>query len=313
METVDDEFLAAAQGFINKAHQEKKPFFVWFNPSRMHFFTHIRPEHKGISGPNGNFYSDGMVEHDNQVGALLKQLEDLGIAKNTIVIYTTDNGPHYNEWPDGAITPFRGEKNSNWEGAYRVPAAVRWPGHIPSGAVTIGIAAHQDWFPTLLNAAGDPDVKEKLLKGTEIDGKKYHVRIDGYNLLPLITGQTKESPRRLFVYPTDAGEICGIRYDDWKLVYMEQRAKNFDIWRDPFVTLRAPKLFNLRRDPFERADTDSNNYDHWWVERIGNLWPGAAVATKFFETFKEFPPRQKPEKWNLTEVMERIQAKPVGD
>jgi len=313
METVDDEFLAAAKDFINRAHKAEKPFFVWFNPSRMHFYTHIRPEHKGISGPNGDFYSDGMVEHDNQVGALLKQLEDLGIAKNTIVIYTTDNGPHYNEWPDGAITPFRGEKNSNWEGAYRVPAAVRWPGHIPSGAVTNGIGAHQDWFPTLLTAAGDPDVKEKLLKGADVDGKKFHVRIDGYNLLPLITGKEKESPRRLFVYPTDAGEICGIRYDDWKLVYMEQRAKHFDIWRDPFVTLRAPKLFNLRRDPFERADTDSNNYDHWWAERIGNLWPGAAVATEFFETFKAFPPRQKPEKWNLSEVMERIRTKPVGN
>ncbi|MBW1811894.1 MAG: arylsulfatase, partial [Deltaproteobacteria bacterium] len=270
METVDDEFLTAAQDFINRAHKAEKPFFVWFNPSRMHFYTHIRPEHKGISGPNGNFYSDGMVEHDNQVGARLKQLNDLGIDKNTIVIYTTDNGPHYNEWPDGAITPFRGEKNSNWEGAYRVPAAVRWPGQIPSGAVSIGIAAHQDWFPTLLAAAGAPDIKEKLLKGDEFGGKKFHVRIDGYNLLPLITGKQKESPRRLFVYPTDAGEICGIRYDDWKLVYMEQRTKRMDIWRDPLVTLRAPKVFNLRRDPFERADTDSNNYDRWWIEHVGN-------------------------------------------
>ena len=312
METVDDEFLAAAQDFINRAHKDDKPFFVWFNPSRMHFYTHIRPEHRGISGPNGNFYSDGMVEYDNQIGTLLKQLDDLGIAENTIVIHTTDNGPHYNEWPDGGITPFRGEKNSNWEGAYRVPIAVRWPGKIPAGVVSNGIATHQDWLPTLLAAAGAPDIKERLLKGAEVGDKKFHVHIDGYNLLPLLTGKEKESPRRLFVYPTDGGEICGIRYDDWKLVYMEQRTKRMDIWRDPLVTLRAPKLFNLRRDPFERADTDSNNYDRWWIEHVGNFWPGAAVATEFFKTFEKFPPRQKPEKWNLSEIMERIQAKPVN-
>ena len=308
METVDDEFLEAAQQFITRAHKDGKPFFVWFNPSRMHFYTHIRPEHEGISGPNGNFYSDGMVEYDNMVGALVKQLEELGIADDTIIIQTTDNGPHYNEWPDGAITPFRGEKNSNWEGAYRVPLAVRWPGHIPAGEVSNGIVAHQDWLPTLLAAAGASDIKEKLLKGYQVGEKNFHVRIDGYNLLPHITGKEKESPRRLFVYPTDGGEIAGIRYDDWKLVYMEQRAKKMDIWREPLVTLRTPKLFNLRRDPFERADTDSNNYDRWWIERIGNVWPGAAVATEFFKTFKEFPPRQKPEKWNLSEIMERMQA-----
>jgi len=313
METVDDEFLAAAQKFINKAHKEGKPFFVWFNPTRMHFYTHIRPEHEGISGPNGNFYSDGMVEYDNMIGALLKQLDELGIADNTIVIQTTDNGPHYNEWPDGGIAPFRSEKNTNWEGAYRVPFAIRWPGHIPAGSVSNGIVAHQDWLPTLLAAAGEPDIKEKLLKGGEFGGKKYHVHIDGYNLIPYITGEVKESPRRLFVYPTDGGEICAIRYDDWKLVYMEQRAKRMDVWREPLVTLRAPKLFNLRRDPFERADTDSNSYNHWWAEHVGNFFPGGAVAAEFFTTFKEFPPRQKPEKWNLQEVMERIQAKQVGD
>jgi hypothetical protein len=285
METVDDEFLAAAQDFIKRAYKDDKPFFVWFNPSRMHFYTHIRPEHKGISGPNGNFYSDGMVEYDNMIGTLLKQLDDLGIADNTIVIHTTDNGPHYNEWPDGGITPFRGEKNTNWEGAYRVPIAVRWPGKIPAGVVSNGIATHQDWLPTLLAAAGAPDIKERLLKGAEVGDKKFNVHIDGYNLLPLLTGKEKESPRRLFVYPTDEGEISAIRYDDWKLVYMEQRTKRMDIWRDPLVTLRAPKIFNLRRDPFERADTDSNNYDRWWIQRIGNVWPGAAVATEFFKTF----------------------------
>jgi len=190
---------------------------------------------------------------------------------------------------------------------------VRWPGKIPSGSVSNGIVAHQDWLPTLLAAAGAPDINERLLKGVEIGDKKYHVRIDGYNLLPYLTGQEKASPRRLFVYPTDAGEICGIRYDDWKVVYMEQRTKQMDIWRDPMVTLRAPKLFNLRRDPFERADTDSNIYNRWWVERIGNVKPAGVVAAKFFETFIEFPPRQKPEKWNLSEIMEQIQAKPVDN
>jgi arylsulfatase len=309
METVDDEFLAATQNFINKAHEAGKPFFVWFNPSRMHFYTHIRPEHKGISGPNGNFYSDGMVELDNMVGSLLDQLDKLGIADNTIVINSTDNGPHYSEWPDGGITPFRSEKNTNWEGAYRVPTEVRWPGTIPAGTVSNGIVAHQDWLPTLLAAAGEPDIKQMLLKGLKVGDTTYKVHIDGFNVLPHITGKEKESPRRLFVYPTDGGEVAGIRYDDWKLVYMEQRTKHFDIWRDPLVTLRAPKLFNLRRDPFERADTDSNNYDRWWAVKMGNLKPGGVVATEFFETFKEYPPRQKPEKWNLSEIMNRIQAK----
>ena len=311
METVDDEFLEAAKKFITRSHEDEKPFFVWFNSTRMHFYTHIRSEHKKISGPNGNFYSDGMVEHDNQVGELLKLLDDLNIADDTIVLYSTDNGPHYNEWPDGGITPFRGEKNTNWEGAYRVPAVVRWPGKLQAGHVSNDITAHQDWFPTMLAAAGMPDANEKLLNGYQAGEKEFKVRIDGYNLLPRLTDQAGEPPRRLFVYPTDGGQIAGIRYDDWKVVYMEQRSKKFDVWRDPFVTLRAPKLFNLRRDPFERADTDSNNYDHWWAEHLGNMWPGGMVATEFFATFEDFPPRQKPESWNLEEVMNRIQAKPA--
>ena len=313
METVDDEFLAATQKFINKAHEDEKPFFVWFNPSRMHFYTHIRPEHKGISGPNGNFYSDGMVELDNMVGSLLKQLDDLGIADNTIVINSTDNGPHYSEWPDGGNTPFRSEKNTNWEGAYRVPCEVRWPGKIPAGSVSNGIVAHQDWLPTLLAAAGAPDINEKLLKGHKIGDTTYKVRIDGYNVLPHITGKEKDSPRRLFIYPTDGGEVAAIRYDDWKLVYMEQRAKTTTVWREPLITLRAPLLFNLRRDPFERANTDSNQYNHWWAVKMGNMKPAGVVAAAFFETFKEFPPRQKPESWNLSEIMDRIQAKPTNN
>jgi arylsulfatase len=312
METVDDEILAKTQDFINRAHAAKKPFFVWFNPSRMHFYTHIRPEHVGISGPGGNFYSDGMIEYDNMIGALLKQLDDLGIADNTIVISTTDNGPHYSEWPDGGITPYRSEKNTNWEGAYRVPIEVRWPGKIPAGTISNGIASHQDWLPTLLAAAGVPDIKERLLAGQKVGDMTYNVHIDGFNLLPHITGQA-ESPRRLFVYPTDAGEVAAIRYDDWKLVYMEQRARSTTVWREPLITLRAPKLFHLRRDPFERADTDSNQYNHWWAVKMGNMKPAGVVATEFFKTFEQYPPRQKPESWNLSEILARVQPKNPTD
>ena len=312
METVDDEFLAAAKDFIKRANDDQKPFFVWFNSTRMHFYTHIRPENKGISGPNGNFYSDGMIEHDNQVGALLKLVDDLGIADNTIVLYSTDNGPHYNEWPDGAIAPFRGEKNTNWEGGYRVPAIVRWPGKIAENTISNDITSHQDWLPTFLAAAGMPDAKQKLLKGHQVGDKQYKVHIDGFNLLPRLTGKSDKPARRLFVYATDDGDISGIRYDDWKIVFMEQRAQKFDVWREPFVVLRTPKLFNLRRDPFERADTDSNNYNRWWMERAATMAPAMVIAQKFFETFRDFPPRQKPEKWNLEETMERVQVKPVG-
>ena len=312
METVDDEFLAGAKDFIQRSHDSGKPFFCWFNSTRMHFYTHIRPEHKGISGPNGNFYSDGMVEHDNQVGELLKQLDELGIAENTIVLYSTDNGPHYNEWPDGGISPFRGEKNTNWEGGYRVPCILRWPGRIEANSVSNAITSHQDWFPTLLAAVGMPDAKERLLAGHEAGEKKFKVRIDGYNLLPHLTGEKEEPARRLFVYVTDEGQVSGIRYDDWKVVFMEQRARRFDVWREPFVTLRAPKLFNLRRDPFERADTDSNMYNRWWGERGGTMGPVLVIAQKFFETFREFPPRQIPEKWNLDEVMQQLESKPTG-
>ena len=309
METVDDEFMGAAKDFISRAHKNKKPFFVWFNPTRMHVYTHIRPEHKGISGPKGNFYADGMVEYDNMVGTLTKHLDQLGISKNTIVIVTTDNGPHFNEWPDGAITPFRGEKNSNWEGAYRVPTAVRWPGRIPAGKISNGIVAHQDWLPTLLRAAGQDKVNEKLLEGHKVGDQTYKVHIDGFDLTDHLT-EDKPSPRRLFVYPTDSGEICGIRYDDWKVVYMEQRAKRMGIWREPFVTLRAPKLFNLRRDPFERADTDSNVYDRWWMQNSANLGVASDIAIKYFKTYEKYPPRQKPASWDLNEVMIRLQSNP---
>lgn len=303
METVDEEFLESTKNFIRDAHKKKKPFFAWFNATRMHFYTHVQKKLRTKRG----FYADGMVEHDGHVGELLQLLDELGISDNTIVIYTTDNGPHYNEWPDGGITIFRGEKNTNWEGGFRVPCVIRWPGHIPPGSVSNGIVSHEDWVPTLVAAAGDPNIKTKLRNGLKIGDRKYRVHLDGYNLLPHLTGKTKESPRKSFFYFSDDGDMLAIRYNDWQVMYMEQRAKGFDVWREPFVKLRAPKLFNLRRDPFQRADTDSNNYNRWWAKRAFMIAPATAIATKFLQTFKEFPPRQRPEAWNLDEVMERIQ------
>ncbi len=305
METIDEEFLAATEDFIKRAHKANKPFFVWFNASRMHFYTHIKPEHRGISGQN--FYADGMVEHDGHVGELLKLLDDLGIADNTIVFYSTDNGPHYNEWPDGGIAPFRGEKNTNWEGGYRVPAVIRWPGKIPAGSVSNEIASHQDWVPTFLTAAGMPDIKEKLKKGYRAGEKTFKVHLDGYNLLPLLTGEDNEGPRKAFFYFNDDAELVGLRYNDWKAVFAEQRASRFDVWRDPFVWLRAPKLFHLRRDPFERADTDSNNYNRWWAEHAFVFVPSQYIVAEFLKTFKDFPPRQNPAKFNVEDVMKILQ------
>ncbi len=307
METVDDEFLVAAQDFIARQHAAGKPWFVWFNSTRMHFYTHVRPEHRSDRG----FYADGMIEHDGHVGALLAQLDQLGVAENTIVIYTTDNGPHYNEWPDGGVAPFRGEKNTNWEGGFRVPAAVRWPGKIAAGSVSNDIVSHVDWLPTLMSAAGDPDVVAKLHEGWKVAGRSYRVRIDGYDLLPRLTGKADRGPRRHFLYFSDDGDLMAIRYDDWKIVYLEQRARQFDVWREPFVKLRAPKIFNLRRDPFERADTDSNNYNRWWSEHVFLIQPAAAIALEYMKTLREFPVRQKPASFNLDEVMRQLETRPA--
>jgi len=306
METVDDEFLAAAKDFIARQHAAGKPWFTWFNSTRMHFYTHVRDEHRTKRG----FYADGMIEHDGHVGELLAQLDALGIAETTIVIYTTDNGPHYNEWPDGGITPFRGEKNTNWEGGFRVPAAVRWPAKIAPGSVSNDIVSHVDWLPTLMSAAGDPNVTAKLHDGWKVGGRSYRVRIDGYDLLPRLSGQSPTGPRRHFLYFSDDGDLMAIRYDDTKIVYLEQRAQKFDVWREPFVKLRAPKIFDLRRDPFERADTDSNNYNHWWSERVFLIQPAAAIALEFMKTLREFPVRQKPAAFNLDEVMRQLQTEP---
>jgi len=305
METIDDEVTAHTLRFIEDAHKNEKPFFIWWNSTRMHFRTHIKKETVGKSGQG--FYNDGMVEHDESVGVLLKKLDDLGIADNTIVMYSTDNGPHYNTWPDAGITPFRSEKNTNWEGAWRVPTFVRWPGRIPAGKYLNGIVSHQDWLPTLLAAAGDPDIKEKLLKGYKAGDKTFKVKIDGLNMLPYFTGDVDESPRRMFFYMNDDGQLVAIRLDDWKFVFMEQRAKQLACWQEPFVPLRFPKIFNLRRDPFERADENSNTYWDWVLSHIFLFAAPQAIVAREIQSFKEFPPRQKPASFNLDRVLEQLQ------
>ncbi|VFQ47494.1 arylsulfatase [Desulfoluna butyratoxydans] len=304
METVDEEFLASTKDFIERAKKADKPFFAWFNPSRMHFYTHLKKESQGVTGLG--VYADGMVEHDKMVGDLLDFLKAQGLEENTIVVYTTDNGPHYNEWPDGGISPFRGEKNTNWEGGYRVPAMVRWPGKIPPGTVSNEIMSMLDWVPTLMAAVGDEKITEKLLKGHKAAGKKFKVHLDGFNFLPHITGKEKEAPRKSFFYFNDDAQLVGLRYNQWKIVFAEQRAKKIDVWQEPFVWLRAPKIFNLRSDPYERADTDSNNYGRWYVEHVFLLTPAQHVVGKFIATLKEYPPRQKPAKFNVDSVMETL-------
>ena len=308
METIDEEFLAATKKFIDKSHKANKPFFVWFNSTRMHYHTHIKEETAGLSGQG--FYNDGMVEHDNHVGELLKQLDDLGIVDNTIVIYTTDNGPHYNQWPDAAITPYRGEKNTNWEGGFRVPSMVRWPSQIKAGQIKNSIMSHLDWVPTLMAAAGNDNIVEELKKGKNLGGKKFQVHLDGYNFLPHLTGKTDESPRTEFFYFSDDGLLTGARVGDWKFVFAEQRANRFDVWRDPFVMLRIPKIFNLRRDPYERADTDSNQYNVWWGESIDSMsGVPLSVVGKFVATLQQFPPRQRPASFTVDQIMETVTPK----
>ena len=306
METVDDETIAAAKDFITRQAKAGQPFFCWWNGTRMHFRTHVKAEHRGISGQDE--YSDGMVEHDMHVGELLKLIDDLGLADNTIVQYSTDNGPHYNSWPDAGTTPFRSEKNSNWEGAYRVSCFVRWPGHFPAGTILNGIVAHEDWLPTFAAVAGAPDIKEKLLNGVELNGRKYRNYIDGYNMLDYLSGKTKESPRKEFWYVNDEGGIVAARYGDWKVVFLENRAETMALWREPFVELRAPLLFNLRRDPFEKAQHNSNTYNDWWIDRIFVIVPISELAGKFLMTMKDYPPSQTAGSFNLTKIQKQIEA-----
>jgi arylsulfatase len=305
METFDDEVTEKALNFIDKTHKEGKPFFVWYNTSAMHFRTHCADKHKGKSGQG--FYNDVMVAHDEHIGEMLKKLDDLGIADNTIVMYSTDNGPHYNSWPDAGITPFRSEKNTNWEGGWRVPAFVRWPGKIKPGTVLNGIVTHQDWLATFLAAAGEPEIKEKLLKGHKIGNMTYKVHIDGFNMIPYLTGEVKESPRETFFYISDDGEVMAIRHKDWKAVLMEQREKTCLLWAEPFVSLRIPKIFNLRRDPFERADDNSNTYWDWVFDHVFLVYGMQALVAKEIENFVKYPPRQKPASFNLDAVLAQLE------
>ena len=301
MENVDEEFEAEAIKFIDQSVAADKPFFVWLNTTGMHFWTHPADKHIGKSGQGP--YNDVMVAHDELVGRMLQQLTDLGVEDNTIVMYSTDNGPHYNTWPDAAITPFRSEKNTNWEGGYRVPAFVKWPGKIKGGQVSNQIMSHLDWLPTLMAAAGEPNVVNELKKGHSFGAKNYKVHLDGYNFLPYLTGKTATSPREEFFYFSDDGLLVGTRVKDWKVVYAEQRAKQFQVWREPFVRLRIPKLFNLRRDPFERADTDSNTYNTWWENNSAWIFYGSTKALNFAQTFREYPSRQPPNSFTVDGVV----------
>jgi arylsulfatase len=306
METVDDETSDRAIEFIKEQHKAGKPWFVWWNGTRMHFRTHVKKEMRGISGQDE--YSDGMVEHDMHVGKFLKLLDELKIADNTIVMYSTDNGPHMNTWPDAAMTPFRGEKNTNWEGGWRVPAMVRWPGHIEAGSVSNDIMHHMDWLPTFVAAAGNSNVKKELLSGKTAGKRSYKVHLDGYNFLPYLTGKVKTSPRKEIFYFSDDGDMTALRYNDWKVVFMEQRAEaTFQSWREPFVTLRIPLLFNLRRDPYERGMVTSNTYDDWFLDRVYLLLPAQSFVGDFLKTFVEYPPRQKAASFNLSNVMDKLQ------
>jgi arylsulfatase A-like enzyme len=304
METIDDEVVEKSLAFIDRAHQAGNPFFLWWNTTAMHFRTHCAKKHQGKSGQG--VYNDVMVAHDENVGKMLGKLDELGIADNTIVMYSTDNGPHYNSWPDAGITPFRSEKNTNWEGGWRVPAFVRWPGKFPAGTVLNGIVSHQDWLPTFLAAAGEPNIKEKLLKGHKAGNKTYKVHIDGIDMLPYFTGKAKESPRDSFFYINDDGQCVAIRHNDWKLVFMEQRARQMACWAEPFVPLRLPKMFNLRRDPFERADENSNTYWDWIFDHAFLLYGSQALVAQHILSFKQFPPRQKPASFNLDGVLETM-------
>jgi len=310
METIDDETSDRAIEFIKEQQKAGKPWFVWWNGTRMHFRTHVKADHRGISGQDE--YSDGMVEHDMTVGKFLKLLDDLKIADNTIVMYSTDNGPHYNTWPDAGTTPFRSEKNSNWEGAYRVPAFARWPGHFPAGKTLNGIVAHEDWLPTFAAVAGAPDIKEKLLKGTDINGRHYRNYIDGYDMLDYLSGKTDKSPRHEFWYANDDGQIVAARYDDWKVVFLENRGEAFGVWREPFVELRVPLLFHLRRDPFEKAQHNANTYNDWFLDRPFVIVPIQGLAAKFLMSMKEYPPSQSPGSFNLSKIEAQLKETAGG-
>ncbi len=310
MQTIDDETVAAAKDFIKRKVKADEPFFCWWNGTRMHFRTHVKEAQRGKSGQDE--YGDGMVEHDMHVGELLDLLDELGIADNTIVQYSTDNGPHYNTWPDAGTTPFHGEKNSNWEGAYRVPAFVRWPGEFPAGVTLNGIVSHEDWLPTFAAASGKDDIKEDLLDGYEAIGRNYRQHLDGYNQLEYLKGETEESARKEFWYVNDDGQIVAIRYQPWKAVFLANRGRQLGVWQEPFIELRIPYLFNLRRDPFEKAFENSNTYWDWYIDRVYVLVPMQDLAGRFLKTMVDYPPSQTPGSFNLEKVIEQIKSANKG-
>lgn len=310
METVDDDTAGEAIKFIEKAVAEDKPFFVWWSGTRMHFRTHVDPAKKAEIKkmyPRADEYTVGMIEHDMHIGLFLDKLDELGVADNTIVFYSTDNGPHMNTWPDAAMTPFRGEKNTNWEGGWRVPAMVRWPGQIEAGSVSNDIMHHMDWLPTFVAAAGNPNVKQELLDGKTAIGRNYKVHLDGYNFLPFLTGKEEDGPRHEIFYFSDDGDLTALRYDDWKMIFMEQKATGtFRVWMEPFVPLRVPLIENLRRDPYERAEITSNTYYDWLLDRAYLLVPAQDYVGEFLATFQEYPPRQKAASFSLEQVMDKL-------
>jgi arylsulfatase A-like enzyme len=306
METVDEEVTAAALDFIDRAKKADMPFFLWWNSTRMHVFTHLKKESQGKTGLG--IYADGMVEHDGMVGQLLAKLKEAGLEENTIVMYSTDNGSESFSWPDGGTTMFRGEKTTNWEGGYRVPTAIRWPGVIKPGTIINDIGSHEDMLPTLLAAAGEGDIKEKLLKGgVQTIGRSYKVHLDGYNLLPALKGEG-EWPRKEFLYWTDDGSVAALRYGNWKATFLRQDAHGMHVWQEPFVALRAPMLTNLRMDPFELAHDIGMDYDRWFAEHMFMIAPAAGYVGQWLQSFREFPPRQKPGSFNLDRVMEAVTA-----
>jgi arylsulfatase A-like enzyme len=306
METVDEEVTAKALDFMERANKAGKPFFLWWNSSRMHVFTHLKKESEGKTGLG--VYADGMVEHDGHVGQVLAKLKELGLEDNTIVMYSSDNGAEAFGWPDGGTTMFRGEKNTQWEGGYRVPCMIRWPGVIKPGTVYNEMGAHEDMIPTLLAAAGDPTVKEDLLKGKKIGDVTYKVHLDGYNLMPFLKGEVDEWPRHEFIYWTDGGSVAALRYHNWKLSFLRQNSVGLKVWETPFEELRWPMLTNLRMDPFERACGESIGHPHWATERMFVLAPAGAYVARWLQSFREFPPRMKPGSFSLDRVMETVTA-----
>ena len=306
METIDDETTAAAIDFMTRQVRANKPFFTWMNATRMHVFTHVRQSMRDQAGMPGNEYADGMLEHDGDVGKLLKAVDDLGIANNTIIVYSTDNGPNQFSWPDAATTPFRSEKDTNWEGAFRVPAMIRWPGHVQPGQISTDIFSGLDWFPTLLAAAGDTTIKDRLLKGADIGGTTFKVHLDGYNQVDYISGKSKD-PRTEFAYFDDDGELVAFRHGDWKAVFAEQKKPGgFPVWYEPLTAYRIPKLFNLRMDPYERADIVSDQYDDWRVKNTYLMGYVNLKAAAFLQTFKDYPPSQIPASFTIDQVVKDI-------